>query len=96
MPAMPSGGQLTETQERILLTLWRMKGVGKNRIREESLKVELGSDQSSDLLTGEIMNLQIGGFLERIAEEDQSVISLTPLGLAILRQLEEDKLQELK
>jgi hypothetical protein len=96
MPAMPLIGQLTETQDRILLALWRMKGVGKNRIREESLKAELGSNQSNDLLNGEIMNLQIGGFLEKIAGGDQKGISLTPLGLAILRQIEEDKLQELK
>ena len=90
------GSQLTETQERIILTLWRMKGVGKNRIREESLKAETGLDAAGDSLTSEIMNLQIGGFLERIAEGDQNVISLSPLGLAILRQLEEDKLQELR
>ena len=96
MPAMPSIRNLTESEERILLALWKLKGIGKNRIREDSLKADPSLATSSDLFTSQIVDLQNQGFVETIPIDDHSTISLTPLGLAILRQIEEDRLQELK
>lgn len=95
-PAMPSISTLTESEERILLVLWKMKGVGKNRVMEDSLKSDPSLATSGDLLTSEIVNLQNQGFLETVPADDHNTVSLTPLGLAILRQIEEDRLQELK
>lgn len=96
MPDMSSINKLTESEERILLALWKMKGIGKNHIREESLKADPAVGNSDDHWTNEIVNLQNQGFLETVTVDEQNTISLTPLGLAILRQIEEDKLQELK
>jgi hypothetical protein len=95
-PAMPSISTLTESEERILLVLWKMKGVGKNRVMEDSLKSNPSLATSGDLLASEMVNLQNQGFIEAVPEEDHNTLSLTPLGLAILRQIEEDRLQELK
>jgi hypothetical protein len=96
MPDMSSINKLTESEERILLALWKLKGIGKNHIREDSLKADLAAGASDEHLTNEIMNMQSQGFLETVTVDEQNTISLTPLGLAILRQIEEDKLQELK
>jgi hypothetical protein len=93
---MPPGSALTELQQRILLTLWKMNGVGKNHITEDTLKADPTLVSSGDLLTNEIANLQIAGFLEMASANDHNTVSLTPLGLAILRQIEEDRLQELR
>ncbi len=94
--AMPSINTLTESEERILLVLWKMKGIGKNRVIEDSLKSDPSLATSGDLLTSEIVNLQNQGFIETVPADDHNTVSLTPLGLAILRQIEEDRLQELK
>jgi predicted transcriptional regulator len=40
--------------------------------------------------------LQAQGFLDATVEGDHSTFSITPLGVAILRKTEEDRLQELK
>ena len=86
---------LSDLGERVLLTLWRLRGIGSKYISRETLRGELAveSDQGWE---GELANLQTLGFLASTDEEGQDAISLTPLGLAILRQIEEDKLQELK
>jgi DNA-binding MarR family transcriptional regulator len=93
---MPSINKLTDSEERILLALWKLKGIGNNHIREASLKADLAVESSDDHWTGEIAKLQNQGFLDTVTVEGHNIISLTPLGLAILRQIEEDKLQELK
>jgi len=96
VPDMPSINKLTESEERILLALWRLKGIGENHIREDSLRADPAVGASVEHLANEIGNLRNQGFLETVALDDHNAISLTPLGLAILRQIEEDKLQELK
>jgi hypothetical protein len=93
---MPSIDKLTEFGERVLLALWRLKGIGENHIREDSLGTDPAVAASVEHLANEIANLRNQGFLETVALDDHNAISLTPLGLAILRQIEEDKLQELK
>lgn len=92
---MPSTDGLTESGERILLALWKLNGIGKNYVSKNSLKTDLATGASDYRLTDEIVSLRNQGFLET-ATGDDDAISLTPLGLAILRQIEEDKLQELK
>jgi len=86
---------LTEAEERILLALWRLEGIGENRIREDSLKADLSTKSEEPVVDG-ILKLESQGFVETVAMIDHRAVSLTPLGLAILRQIEEDKLQELK
>ena len=96
MPNMPPDSKLTELGERILLTLWKMRGIGTNSIKEEALKTELAVEGPLQDLTEEITNLNNQGFLEVDSVQGNRAVSLTALGLSVLRQIEEDMLQELK
>jgi len=62
-------------------------------VAEETLKSEL--PDPSENFPQELNTLQELGFITRSTTNGKAGIALTPLGLAILRQTEEDKLQEL-
>jgi len=96
MPNMHPDSNLTQLAEKVLLSLWKLNGVGRNRVKEESLKADLAANGTEQDLRAEIASLQILGLLESETSEGSNLLSLTALGLSILRQLEEDKLQELK
>jgi hypothetical protein len=86
---------LSDLGEQILLSIWKLGGVGSKFIQQENLRANLKID-SDQTWVGEIANLQTLGFLTSTDQAGQETLSLTPFGLAILRQIEEDKLQELK
>jgi len=85
--------QLSELSGKILLSLWRLNGVGPKVIQEQTLKADLKVEPQLFFQETEALTRQ--GFLDKLTFEGRTSFSLTPLGLAILRQLEEDKLQEL-
>lgn len=95
MPPMSQPNGLSDLQERVLLAMWKLSGIGQNRVEEDKLKAELNHEPSQDLADA-IDQLQKRGFLDKSTGEGATNFSLTPLGLAILRKLEEDRLQELK
>jgi len=95
MPPMPQANNLSEVEEGILLAIWKLKGIGKNGVAESSLQPELPNETAQNL-AGAIEALQNKGFIELTSSGDSKLLSLTPLGLAILRKLEEDRLQELR
>jgi len=78
---------------KILLTVWKLNGVGGSSVAEEALKEAL-PDQS-DGYSQEVGVLHGLGFISKTDTDGSPRVALTPLGLAILRQIEEDKLQEL-
>ncbi len=80
--------------EKILAALWKLNALGNRSISERRLKADLAITQ--DELTAETQKLQAQGFLIRLKVGEEVSLSLTHLGLAILRQIEEDNLQELK
>jgi hypothetical protein len=86
-------GSLSEIGERILLAAWKLNGLGERSVAEETLKAESSSDEE---FARELSILEAQGFITRSSTLDRAEFTLTPLGLAILRQVEEDKLQELK
>lgn len=96
MSIMPFPEGISELQERILLSLWKLKGIGKNAIDEETLRNELSTEPLQGNWTNELESLQKQEFLQAANKDGRNSISLTPLGLAILRKIEEDRLQELK
>jgi hypothetical protein len=95
MPPMPEQDALPDIEQRILLALWKLRGIGKNAVEENRFWDEMKSDrqESLDAAAESLVNQ---GFLEWTHGSDLRLLSLTPLGLAILRKLEEDRLQELK
>jgi len=92
---MPEQEALPDLQQRVLLALWKLRGVGKNSVEESRLREEMKGDPSESLDPA-LEALVNQGFLERSHGSETRLLSLTPLGLAILRKLEEDRLQELK
>lgn len=93
---MPPKGTLSDLEERILLALWKLRGIGKNTINERILKADLAAESESEGWMERIRSLNNQGFLEMGNVDGQNSFSLTALGLAILRRIEEDRLQELK
>jgi len=92
---MPQDDSLPELQASTLLTIWKLKGIGNGAVDEDQLKAEL-PNESSENIPSAIQLLQAQGFVEIRDLEGRKAISITPLGLAILRKIEEDRLQELK
>jgi len=96
LETMPHTDNLSEIQESILLALWKLKGIGKTRVDETSIKGELTNGTPDEDLRLAFTALQAQGFVDTQVSGDHSTFSLTPLGVAILRKTEEDRLQELK
>jgi len=94
MPTMAQNDRLPNIREQILLTLWKLKAIGKTTIKEETLRAEMGAE-TTETLASEIEQLHKQGFLDK-NNSNGTTISLTALGISILRQMEEDHLQELK
>ncbi len=85
---------LSPLAEKILATVWKLNALGNRAVSEGRVKIDLAIAQ--DELTAETQKLQAQGFLSRLKVGEGVSLSLTHLGLAILRQIEEDNLQELK
>jgi predicted transcriptional regulator len=90
---MPAQG-LPPLSEKILSILWKMNAAGQKAVPEDTVRAELSA--TNDELANEAEMLQKHGFLSRTKINEKPSLSLTPLGIAILRQIEEDKLEELK
>ena len=93
MPSMPSD-TLSVLGEKILLAVWKLNAAGSRSVGEDALKSELSD--SSDGFSQELKALQDLGFIVMANSAGRTEFTLTALGLAILRQIEEDKLQELR
>jgi hypothetical protein len=85
---------LSEISGRILMSVWKLNGIGSRAVQEQTLRLDLKLESDQFLYETEMLTQR--GFLDRSIIEGQPAFSLTPLGLAILRQLEEDRLQELR
>jgi len=92
---MPSPG-FSETEQKILFTIWSMKGVGKNSVRQDAVLRRITKTNEPLTLEKNIERLQKLGFVEVVVLDGQNGLSLTPLGISLLRQIEEDQLEELK
>ena len=93
---MTPASSLSEVEEKILLALWRLGGIGKNHVTEDSLRANLEVAGLENGCVKEVVSLHDRGFVQSVSVEGGKEISLTPLGLCLLRQIEEDKLEELK
>jgi len=92
---MPSANGLSDPQEAILFAIWKLMGIGNNAITEDQLRTQMSND-SSEPLPPTLEQLESQGFVQIAEKGDRKIISMTPLGLAILRKVEEDRLQEIK
>jgi predicted transcriptional regulator len=92
---MPSTNGLSEPQETMLFAIWKLKGIGSSTISEDQLRAQM-TNRPPETLPSILSELQFQGFVEISDNAGRKRISITPLGLAILRKVEEDRLQEIK
>ena len=92
---MPPPESLSELQEAMLFAIWKLRGIGNNTVTEGQLRAEM-ANHPAETIPSTLSQLQSQGFIEMNNSSGQEGISITPLGLAILRKIEEDKLQEIK
>lgn len=91
---MPSANSLSEPQEALLFAIWKLRGIGTNPITEDQLKAQM-TNESADSLPPTLTQLQSQGFVQIENNGGRKTVSITSLGLAILRKIEEDRLQEI-
>jgi len=91
---MPSPNALSEPQEAVLFAIWKLKGIGTNPVTEDQLKTQI-TNTPAESLPPTLTQLQTQGFVQVDNDGGRKTISITPLGLAILRKVEEDRLQEI-
>jgi predicted transcriptional regulator len=70
-----------------------MNGLGYNAVDEKALRAGMNVEVEEFVTQTDVLHQQ--GFITKSVDGDSARLSLTPLGLAIIRQIEEDKLQEL-
>jgi hypothetical protein len=92
---MPPANGLSELQEALLFAVWKLRGIGNNPITEDQLKAQM-TNEPQESLPPTLTQLQSQGFVQITDKDGRRTISITPLGVAILRKLEEDRLQEIK
>lgn len=92
---MPPPDSLSELQEAMLFAVWKLRGIGNNTVSEDQLRAQM-TNQPAENIASTLRELQSQGFIEVNDNSGREGISITPLGLAILRKVEEDKLQEIK
>jgi predicted transcriptional regulator len=91
---MPSPNGLSEHQEAVLFAIWKLRAIGGRAVTEDQvLQITEQSDQDIPTI---LRDLQSRGFVEIRNKAGRSNISMTPLGVAILRKVEEDRLEEIK
>jgi hypothetical protein len=93
---MAPESSLSELEERVLLALWKLGGIGKNHVGEDALRADLATVGLNSGCIKELASLHDRGFLQSVTVQGEKEISLTPLGLSLLRQIQEDRLEELK
>lgn len=95
MTLVPRMNGLSDLQERILLAIWKLRGMGQHTVDEDKLRTELMIESTQEMVDAS-GTLVKQGFLEEKDAGNRRSFSLTSLGLAILRKIAEDRLQELK
>ena len=90
---MPVPG-LPALSEKVVSTLWKMNARGQKPVPEQALRAELSL--TVDEFAKEMERLRNQGFLSNVKVNEIPSISLTPLGVAILRQIEEENLEEIE
>jgi len=78
----------------ILLLMWRLKAVGGRSVPIEVLRLKLKPEQRNSFGVP-IQNLEEIMLVVSTKKNDQELLSMTPLGVAFVRQFEEMELDKL-
>jgi len=78
------------------MAVWRLGGIGQNFVPEYWLGNHLSMKGIAEAWKEGLQELMALGFLETAQKDGGQSYAVSPLGMAILRQLEEDRLEELR
>jgi len=78
----------------VLLLMWRLKAVGAGSVPTEALRMKLKPEQRNSFGVS-IQNLKESMLVVSTKKNDQELLSMTPLGVAFVRQFEEMELDKL-
>ena len=92
---MPPANGLSEPQEALLFAIWKLTTIGAKPVTEDQLKEQI-TNEPAESLPPALTQLQSQGFVHIDDNDGIRTVSMTPLGLAILRKVEEDRLEEIK
>jgi len=93
--AMSPENGLSEPQQTVLFAIWKLRGIGSSAVSKSQLNTQI-PNQPLEIVTSTLTQLESLGFIAINTKGEQNNISITPLGAAILRKVEEDRLQEIK
>jgi len=78
----------------ILLLMWRLKAVGGKPVPTEALRMKLKPEHRNTFSVS-IQNLKESMLVVSTRKNDQELLSMTPLGVAFVRQFEDMELDKL-
>jgi len=78
----------------ILLSMWRLKAIGERSVSTEALRMRLQPEYRS-AFGASIQNLKESMLVVSAKKNDQELLSMTPLGVAFLREFEGIELERM-
>jgi hypothetical protein len=92
MQRPPTEDDLSPQKRQILLYMWKSGAVGDRAIRLRNLKARLSDDVRSNYVSN-MKDLESRLFVRISRADHEESASLTPLGLAYIRQVQDDNLR---
>ncbi len=92
MQKSPSEDDLPTLEKQMLLSLWEARAIGNRAISIPSLKKSLTEDAKFHCISC-LKNLEKKLFVEISRANEDQMVSITPLGLAFIRQIQDDDLR---
>jgi DNA-binding MarR family transcriptional regulator len=92
MQPPPTEDDLSPQKRQILLYMWKSGAVGDRTIRLRNLKARLSDDVRSNYVSN-LKDLESRLFIRISRGDCEESASLTPLGLAYIRQVQDDNLR---
>jgi hypothetical protein len=92
MQSLPLENDLPSQERQILLSMWKRKAIGSRAISLDDLRARL-SDEVKENYNGYLKNLENKLLIEVFHQGKEDAASMTPLGLAYVRQIQDDGLR---
>jgi len=83
---------LPQQKREILLSMWKAGAIGDRRIPLRDLKAKL-ADEARQNYRSYLENLKERLFIEVFSGGDDDLVSITSVGLAFIRQIQEEELR---
>ncbi len=92
MQNVPFDNDLPLQERKILLSMWKAKAIGGRAISIRDLRARLDEEGKGDYRDN-LENLENKLLIEVLHNDKEDAVSMTPLGLAYFRQIQDDDLK---